>query len=116
VQNAGWLPTDITRLARQKKMTRGVILELSTNAAITMVSGNARVQCGQLDGWNLKASSPNVWGGRPADPTDDRCKGEWLIAAPAGSTVTLCAHHERAGRISRTVELRTAPAAPDGNQ
>ncbi len=106
VQNSGWLPTDVTQWARQKKMTRGVLLELAADTDAVHITTPICIDGGQLEGWNLKSSSPNVWAGRPADPTQDRAKGQWLVRAAAGSSVTLSASHERAGKISRQVVLQ----------
>jgi len=116
VENTGWLPTDITRLARDKKMLRGVVLELVSDDALVMTATGGRVQCAQLEGRNLKASSPNVWGGRPSDPTEDRCTAEWIVKASPGAKIFLHAHHERAGRIKQELVLTPAAAAPDGKQ
>ena len=40
-----------------------------------------------------------------ADPTDERAKVEWVIRAPAGSSVRITARHERAGTVRREVML-----------
>ena len=40
------------------------------------------------------------------DATSDRAKAEWVIEAPAGSTVSVEARHQRAGTERRELTLR----------
>lgn len=105
VQNTGWLPTDVTRLARDRKMLPGVTLEIETGAAAELISGPSRRDAGQLEGFAHKAASPNVWGGSPADPTDERVIIEWIVRGDKGAAITVVARHDRAGKISTTTVL-----------
>ena len=100
VQNSGWLPTDVTRLARDKKMLAGVSVEIETGPDVELLSGCRRTDVGQLEGYAHKSSSPNIWAGNPADPTDERALAEWVIRANPGTTVVVHARHDRAGRVS----------------
>ncbi len=105
VQNTGWLPTDITRRAREEKMVRGIVGEIGLPADARLVSGAAREQRGQLEGRAGKPSSPSGWAGQATDATDDRVVFDWVVHAPAGGEVSLTARHERAGTVATRVQL-----------
>ena len=66
----------------------------------SLVSGQLRVEAGQLVGRALKNRPYEM-----ADPTTDRAKVEWVVRAPQGSTVTLKATHQRAGCVKQVVSL-----------
>jgi murein tripeptide amidase MpaA len=102
VQNAGWLPTYVTKKAAEKKVSRGVVCELELPEGATLEVGELREERGQLEGRAYKPSTSSVWG---ADPTEDRLKAEWVVRATPGGTVRLCARHERAGVVRAEVEL-----------
>jgi hypothetical protein len=92
VANTGWLPTDVTARARKQHLVRPVIAELT---GATVVGGPARQQLGQLDG--RAAARFRLW----HDGTPDRLLVTWIVEAPAGTDVELCARHDRAG-VART--------------
>lgn len=102
VQNGGWLPTSVTRRARERALVRGVVCEIETAPGTTLVDGGARVVLGQLEGRSGKPSAPNDWG---TDPTDDRARVEWLVRGAPGLEVQVRAHHERAGSARALVRL-----------
>lgn len=104
-QNTGWLPTYVTKHAKDKNMVRGVVFEIELPDGAELAQGEPRVIAGQLEGRALKPSSPNGWGGQAHDITDDRCKVEWVVKGNKGSTVTLTVRHERAGRVSKALTL-----------
>lgn len=106
VQNTGWLPTYITKKALEKKVVRGVIVEIELPDGATLRTGKPREELGQLEGRAYKPSAASVWN---ADPTDDRAKVEWVVHAPQGGTVRLIARHERAGVVR--VECALEPTA-----
>ncbi len=101
VENTGWLSTAITARAVEKKLVRPLELELTLPAGAALVSGERKVEAGQLAGRALKLYS-DVWA---YDPTDDRAKAEWVVHAPAGGEVTVTARHPRAGQITRAISL-----------
>ncbi|MBL8058324.1 MAG: hypothetical protein JNK29_16590, partial [Anaerolineales bacterium] len=101
VHNTGWLPTAVTARAVEKKLVRPLEIELRLPEGAALVSGQLKVEAGQLAGRALKLYS-DVW---EYDPTDDRAKAEWVVRAPAGSAVTITARHQRAGTITRTLTL-----------
>jgi hypothetical protein len=100
IQNTGWLATNLSQRALEKKLVRPLEVELTLPDGATLVTGERRAEAGQLSGRALKNSS--MWGG---DPTTDRTKVEWVVRAPAGSTLTITASHQRAGKIAKTVTL-----------
>ncbi len=101
IQNTGWLSTSITARAREKSLIRALELEVTLPDGATLVTGQRRVELGQLEGRALKSSSA-YW---ETDPTTDRAKAEWVIRAPAGTAITLTATHQRAGKIVKTIAL-----------
>ncbi|MCW5938622.1 MAG: hypothetical protein KF884_06265 [Fimbriimonadaceae bacterium] len=107
VQNSGWLPTNVTKLAADKKLCRGVVGEIERLAdgkplpfeplAGTppwLVSGQLREEKGQLVGWSHTPVSGFGW---HMDATDDVAVFEWVVGR--GATYRLTARHERAGAI-----------------
>ena len=105
VQNSGWLPSYVTRHARQKKLVRGVVCEIELPAGVLLEAGHAREELGQLEGRAYKPAAANVWAGASADETDDRLKVEWVVRGNAGAVVRLAARHERAGTARAQVTL-----------
>lgn len=103
VQNAGWLPTYISKKAVEKKVVRPVICRLALPDGATLKSGQLREEIGQLEGRAYKAPALTVWGG--ADWTSDRAKCEWIVHAPQGGQVTITTHHDRAGVVRVTLDL-----------
>ncbi|HWA13121.1 MAG TPA: M14 family metallopeptidase [Burkholderiales bacterium] len=105
VHNTGWLPSYVTRLAKQKKLVRGVICEIELPDGVRLESGTAREDVGQLEGRAHKPAAANTWAGASADETDDRAKAEWVVRAPPGTTLRLRASHERAGTARAEIAL-----------
>ena len=105
VQNSGWLPTDLTRHARDRKLVRGVVCEIGLPEGATLIGDTPRKLVGQLEGRSGKPSSPSGWAGQAADVTDDRLRVEWLVQGEPGMTVRLSAKHDRAGTVEVLVTL-----------
>ncbi|MHB1239660.1 MAG: M14 family metallopeptidase, partial [Gammaproteobacteria bacterium] len=104
VHNTGWLPTCVTRHARDRRLVRGVVCEIHLPDGAGLVEGLRRVEGGQLEGRAYKPSAPSDWS---ADPTEDRTKVEWLVRAPPGAALRLTARHPRAGCAEVTVAVAT---------
>lgn len=102
VQNTGWLPTQVTKRARDIKAVRGVRCELGLPDGARLVSGKLQEDADQLEGRASKASAPTR---RPADPTDDRAKVEWVIVGTAGQRIGITASHPRAGTVRTSLIL-----------
>ncbi len=100
--NTGWLPTNITQKAIDRKAVRPIEVELTLPAGAQLINGEKKTELGQLDGRSDKRNLLAAY----ADVTSDRVKAEWVIAAPAGGTLKIEARHQRAGVIRREVELK----------
>ncbi len=102
VQNEGWLPTYVTKKAVERKVTRGVIAEITLPAGAELVGSLPRHTGPQLEGRAYKPSGVFGW---VSDPTEDRAKFEWVVQAPQGGAVSLIARHDRAGVARAVVSL-----------
>jgi len=102
VENTGWLPTNVTKKAVNKKIARGVICEIEIPKEATLQSGKLREEFAQLEGRAYKSAFADSWEGG----TDDRLKVEWVVHAPKGGTVKMMARHERAGVVRAELELK----------
>ncbi len=103
VQNAGWLPTYVTKKAVEKKLVRGVVCEIELPTGASLETGKPREELGQLEGRAYKSSAPGIY--NVSDATEDRAKAEWVVRAPEGGAVKLTARHERAGAVVAEVKL-----------
>ena len=103
VLNSGWLPSNVTQKAVERKAVRPLEVELTLPEGARLVSGEERTEAGQLTG-RVEKRSPLWWGND--ESTSDRAKLEWVIEAPAGSELGVEARHQRAGVVRRVVELR----------
>ncbi|MEO6571162.1 MAG: M14 family metallopeptidase [Ilumatobacteraceae bacterium] len=91
VANVGWLPTDVTALARAGHLVKPLTVSVAGDG-VEVVDGPTRRQCGQLEG----RAALRFLGGN--DGTADRVLTRWVIRAPGGVTVTIEAIHDRCGR------------------
>lgn len=95
VQNAGWLPTSVTKLAAEKKYVRGVQGEISGPPGNEwLIAGKLRQEAGQLRGYSDVAVGGFGW---HMDETDDVAIFEWVVKP---GTYRLACWHDRAGRVS----------------
>jgi murein tripeptide amidase MpaA len=100
--NTGWLPTNVTQKALDRKAVRPIEVELTLPDGATLVNGEKKIECGQLEGRFQKRSI--IWS--TDEGTPDRVKAEWVIAAAQGGTLKIEARHARAGTVRRKVELK----------
>lgn len=110
VQNTGWLPTNVSRIAADRKLCRGVVAEIrcagheaSGEGAASpewLISGLLRSESGQLVGRNHISASG--FGGA-SNPTDDVAVFEWVLRA--GNAYEVRISHERAGAIQVKLDL-----------
>jgi murein tripeptide amidase MpaA len=103
VQNTGWLPTYVTRMALDRKQVRGVRAEITLPEGTRLVSGAARQELGELEGWAHMHTGISFWPMKR--PTHDLAFAEWVVQAPAGSSLPLTAWHDRAGRVLAVARL-----------
>jgi murein tripeptide amidase MpaA len=103
VHNTGWLPSYVTRHARER--VRGVVFEIELPEGARLESGLPRVVGGQLEGRAHKPATPSSWAGWGGDTTADRAQAEWVVHGYAGTMVGLSARHERAGALRASLQL-----------
>jgi hypothetical protein len=102
LQNSGWLPTNVTEKAVERKAVRPLEVELQLPEGARLVSGEMTTEVGQLKG-RVEKRSTTWWAND--ESTNDLAKLEWVIEAPARSEVGIEARHSRAGTVRRRVEL-----------
>jgi hypothetical protein len=102
LQNTGWLPTNVTEKALERKAVRPLEVELTLPEDAKLLAGEPKVEAGQLDGRVHKRST--LWWGTD-DATSDLAKLEWVIEAPHGGELGIEARHQRAGTIRQLVQL-----------
>jgi murein tripeptide amidase MpaA len=103
VQNTGWLPSYVSKRALERKVSRGVIAEITLPVGATLVHGKRREDLGQLEGKAYKHTGVSFW--PDYNVTDDRAKIEWVVRARKGDRVEVVARHDRAGTVRATVVL-----------
>ncbi len=102
VANTGWLPTDVSALARKQHLVKPITVEVEALgvAGLEVIDGPARRKVGQLAGRaTLRFADRN-------DGTPDRILASWIVRAGVGSTVKVTASHDRAGRVSTDCTLK----------
>ncbi|HYY04201.1 MAG TPA: M14 family metallopeptidase [Gaiellaceae bacterium] len=102
VQNAGWLPTNVTEKALERKAVRDTEVELELPEGAKLVGGELKTEVGQLKG-RVEKRSTTWWAND--ESTSDLAKLEWVIEASAGTEIGIEARHQRAGTIRRRVTL-----------
>jgi Zinc carboxypeptidase len=103
LQNSGWLPTNVTEKAVERKAVRPLEVELEVPEGARLVGGEMTTEVGQLKG-RVEKRSTTWWAND--ESTNDLAKLEWVIEAPAGSEVGIEARHSRAGTLRRRVTLQ----------
>ena len=106
LQNTGWLPTQVTQKAVERKAVRPLEVELTLPEGAELVAGEQKTEAGQLEG-RVHRRSVLWWGGD--DSTADLTKLEWVIEAPDGGELGIEARHQRAGTVRRVVSLDGNP-------
>jgi murein tripeptide amidase MpaA len=121
VQNAGYLPTHVSRRALERKVVGPLVAEIAlagstkdgqlkiiSTAGNSQASHNAlpRVELGQLPGWSHKHSGVSFW--PDLAPTSDIAVAEWVLQAPEGCEVQLTAKHPKAGVVRAALRLGSA--------
>lgn len=109
VQNTGWLPTNVAKIAEQKKLVRGVRAEIrkvceevggaGSTAPAWLMSGGLRQEAGQLAGWNHVSAGGFGW---TLNGTDDVAVFEWVVLS--GGEYDIEVKHDRAGVVRHRVK------------
>ena len=102
LENAGWLPTNVTEKALERKAVRPVEVELEIPDGARIASGKKREEAGQLGG-RVERRQVNWWG--TDHSTAERTLVEWVVEAKAGDRVGVVARHERAGTVRAELVL-----------
>jgi murein tripeptide amidase MpaA len=103
VQNTGYLPSYVSKLALKHKSSRGVVGEITLPDGVELVTGKKREFAGELEGRAYKHTLMSFW--TDTTPTADRCVLDWVVKGKAGSVLQLVAKHERAGAVRAEVKL-----------
>jgi hypothetical protein len=104
VQNTGYLPSYVSKRAKARNQSRGVIAEISLPAGAQLVNGKVRDNMGELEGRAYKHSLMSFW--TDTTPTADRAITEWMVKGNAGDEVNITARHEKAGAFHTKVVLK----------
>jgi hypothetical protein len=102
LENTGWLPTNVTEKALERKAVRPIEVELAIPDGARIASGTQRQEAGQLAG-RVERRTVTWWG--TDHSTSERTKVEWVIEAKAGDRVTVVARHQRAGTVRAELTL-----------
>ena len=101
VVNSGWLPTNVTERAVQRKAVRPVTAILAPGEGVHRAGGRDEVELGQLAGRALKRNTTR-W---DRDVTTDRAVAEWIVTGPRGAEVQVELRHQRAGTCTVRLHL-----------
>ncbi len=104
VENAGWMTTSVTSRAVDSGYVRPMIARIELPVDATLVTGEQRIDLGQLDGRAQMQNAVRSFASG-SDGTDDRAVAEWIVRAPAESVCSVEVAHDRAGTIRTTVDL-----------
>jgi hypothetical protein len=102
LQNSGWLPTNVTEKALERKAVRDLEVELELPEGARLVGGDVKTEVGQLRGRADKRST--TWWAND-ESTRDLVKLEWVVEAPLGTEIKIEARHPRAGTVRRRITL-----------
>jgi murein tripeptide amidase MpaA len=98
VENTGYLPTNVTRAALEKKLVKPVVAEIKVQEGASLVSGRAEVELGHLAGRSA------LWGNRWKDaaffdglPSDYARRVVWVVRGEGSLQVEVSG--ERAGTV-----------------
>jgi murein tripeptide amidase MpaA len=103
VENTGWMPTYGSQMALDRQAVGTVSAELNLPANAKLIEGETTRELGQLAGRTGQRSTATWWGF--ADGTPDRAMAEWIVSAPADTSITARARHERAGSAQAELVL-----------
>ena len=103
VKNKGYLPTNITEMAKQNKTARPVTVELALPQGAELILGKVKEEAGHLEG-RVIAPGLNFYPGNLSTAKEKRL--EWVVKAPNGGDLAVKAVSEKAGKAATTLALR----------
>ena len=104
VHNTGWLPSYVSKLALQHKITNGVAGEIELPPECRLTAGAHRLEGPEAEG---RAHLKTLIGfGRAPHGTPDRVNFQWYLSGPVGAEIGLTASHDRAGTVRTTLRLQ----------
>lgn len=101
VRNTGYLPTYVTEQAKAMGQAKPVTVEISLPEGATLVSGQARQEIGDLQGW----INTGYYVFAAPDPFRKEKRMEWVVRATRPGTCTVTARSPRAGKGTGRVEI-----------
>ena len=104
LENTGWMPTNVTRKAIERKAVRPVEVEIELPDGAELATGEEKLELGQLAGRARARQMLAMFDGG-FDGTEDRANAEWVVRANAGATIVITARHARAGVVRAEVVL-----------
>jgi hypothetical protein len=102
LENAGWLPTNVSEKALERKAVEPIVAELELPDGARVATGKEREEVGQLGG-RVEDRSVTWWG--VDHSTKNRTKVEWVVEARSGERVGVVVRHERAGTVRANLTL-----------
>ena len=102
LQNSGWLPTNVTEKALERKAVRDIEVDLDLPDGARAVAGEVKTAVGQLKG-RVDKRSTTWW--LNDESTSDLAKLEWVVEAVAGTEIGIEVRHPRAGTLRRRITL-----------
>jgi hypothetical protein len=103
VGNSGYLPSNVSKRAIERKTVRGTVFQIHLPPGVTLVSGRERVEGPHLDGHAPKSSQQAFLPSR--EITADRAVVEWVVQGASGTAIALTATADRAGTVRTEVTL-----------
>jgi murein tripeptide amidase MpaA len=101
VENTGWMATNVTEKALQRRPPLDLEIALSLSAGAQLVDGEPTQRLPQLSGRvGLHTSLEQHEEGTP-----DRAAARWIMKAAVGATLTVVARHPRAGVASAVMSV-----------
>jgi murein tripeptide amidase MpaA len=102
IKNTGYLPTNVTEMAKQNKMAKPVTVALGLPEGAELVLGKVKEELGHLEGRVVGG-----WSFYPGNLSNNRAKRvEWIVKAPNGGELTVKAVSEKAGKQATVLSLR----------
>ncbi len=103
VKNRGYLPTNVTEMAKQNKMAKPVTVELELPEGAELVLGKVKEELGHLEG-RVVTGGLGFYPGNASVQRDKRV--EWIIKAPNAGDITVKAVSDKAGKATKRLSLR----------